>query len=1258
MFNVLKQKIDSHKIISFDIFDTLIIRPYEKPTDVFLHIELAYKVKNFCNIRQEAESKARRIASKNGFDETNIDEIYQYVPKSLQYLKKIEIDHEINICMQDKRMHEIFKYALDKEKIVVIASDMYLSKDTIETILKKNGYTGYNHLFLSSETRRNKLSGNTFHDIINYANNINPHEILHIGDNRASDYDSPNLLGIDSFLYESAKLLNIPEDEYAFFKHLTENINSLPISIAKSLFIIDTFNERDHWERFGYLYGGLVTYGFCNWLKENFDKENIKKAFFLSRDGFIPHKAFQIMFPDFETDYFYASRRCYLFSGLKDIKSILLYLVDQIGEGVTFDEYFESLLIESNEIKELYKQTFENKIINDDDKNKLKKFFIDNEEKFKEYAKFERNIALKYINQKGIAENSSALVDLGWSASIQNNIQNTLIHNSTKKKLKGFYIATYPIKYKIDVNSYLIKNGTPNELTDIISPLISIFELIFTAPHPGCVRLTLDKNKISPIFQNNSPEELIRIKASEKICKGILSFITDMKKVCNNLPITISPYDSLSPFKYFYKNLPSKFENILSGINFVTGIGDIKNYQKLFPLFNKHNSFGMVYTWPGSIRSAEYEFAKRLQVAARNIGYEVIFISKRGCVLDSWFRETQQIIDPEKLKFIITIHYDDFKMIDGFYYHALWYPIETFTQYSSSPNLMQNILSNDDFLIYDDGGMKNFIKSMLGNNILELDQASSLTPSFPASAIKKPIPLKIPILFYCGINWEKELKITSRHEAFFNMLDVMDNVRFFGPEINWKDYKNYCGQIPFDGFSILEEIRKCGVVLALSSKWHYRAGSVTNRIYEACAAGAVIITDDNTFVKKNFGDTVLYIDFDSNRPNLMVKQVKSHLEWIRKNPKEAMELASRSQAIFLKKFTLEKQIKTIINNHDKRQLAVAHAKHSKVKQTQTLIVSFIDSLIFNSECKNRIRNIIYNINHSIEKNIILVFACSKDLTESVHDFVNSQNKSLLINIQIISFNFYTKQGYKLITRCQAFFHIIKKIDHDYLMILNGTERIFTDHITILKRILEDKPNYIAAYSRRALDSNDGMLYAFQENPFNNEELYNCSFPDNSLNIPGMFLMRSNIENYLEKAMCGYIDGAEVPLLLNLAVFRHKHQLAFSEKLTISYREDLHYNYLKTTEYEYQINFIKTLVYSNYIEWKNSLSFQKNIHNTPILLHNSEEHFFNWIKKIYRMKLNIQIFLTRCRKLFCYNNNTRLHIKNKIKRLKNEKHLSN
>ena len=55
-FNNLIEKVD---VISFDIFDTLLIRPYLSPVDLFEHIEKQYKFSDFKKERILAEKRAR-----------------------------------------------------------------------------------------------------------------------------------------------------------------------------------------------------------------------------------------------------------------------------------------------------------------------------------------------------------------------------------------------------------------------------------------------------------------------------------------------------------------------------------------------------------------------------------------------------------------------------------------------------------------------------------------------------------------------------------------------------------------------------------------------------------------------------------------------------------------------------------------------------------------------------------------------------------------------------------------------------------------------------------------------------------------------------------------------------------------------------------------------------------------------------------------------------------------------------------------------
>ena len=80
----LKNLIDGHDVISFDIFDTLIKRNCYKPTDIFEIVEIQYnqtnknnKIQDFKNIRINAEKNARN-KNKNSEDIT-IDEIYDEI---------------------------------------------------------------------------------------------------------------------------------------------------------------------------------------------------------------------------------------------------------------------------------------------------------------------------------------------------------------------------------------------------------------------------------------------------------------------------------------------------------------------------------------------------------------------------------------------------------------------------------------------------------------------------------------------------------------------------------------------------------------------------------------------------------------------------------------------------------------------------------------------------------------------------------------------------------------------------------------------------------------------------------------------------------------------------------------------------------------------------------------------------------------------------------------------------------------------------
>ena len=194
-----KKIIDKYEYISFDIFDTLIKRSLPKPSDLFLIVQKIYenkfkvKLEKWKEIRINAEIKARKKA-KN--EEITIDEIYENIDATknidLIKLKKIEQETEINLCERNMQLYEVYKYCKNKNKKILITSDMYLPKEIIEKILQKNGYTYYK-LFISSELKKTKHTSNLYKYILKELE-INEKQLVHFGDNINSDYKMINLI--------------------------------------------------------------------------------------------------------------------------------------------------------------------------------------------------------------------------------------------------------------------------------------------------------------------------------------------------------------------------------------------------------------------------------------------------------------------------------------------------------------------------------------------------------------------------------------------------------------------------------------------------------------------------------------------------------------------------------------------------------------------------------------------------------------------------------------------------------------------------------------------------------------------------------------------------------------------------------------------------------------------------------------------------------------------------------------------------------
>jgi hypothetical protein len=84
------------------------------------------------------------------------------------------------------------------------------------------------------------------------------------------------------------------------------------------------------------------------------------------------------------------------------------------------------------------------------------------------------------------------------------------------------------------------------------------------------------------------------------------------------------------------------------------------------------------------------------------------------------------------------------------------------------------------------------------------------------------------------------------------------------------------------------------------------------RLFEAAAAGALIITDDFEFPREWFRDSVLYVDAELPAPAI-VDKIVSYVKWANQNWEAASRLARRSNELFRQRLTLESMLKSLPN---------------------------------------------------------------------------------------------------------------------------------------------------------------------------------------------------------------------------------------------------------------------------------------------------------------------------------------------------------
>lgn len=1154
--DLLYELVREKSVLIIDVYDILLVHLYRNQDDLFRTLELDCKICGFYEARKNAQQYLAEHSDRCGDADDLLNVVYGMMPRNYQSVKEKEVRLNILSTKVNSDAKKLYEYVVAENIPIYLCDQCGILGIHTEEVLKTYGYTGYKKLFTPSG--QNGLE-EMYLEIMRDTS-VEACKILHIRSN--ADFTAANGVGVSAFEYEPLFRKYGQNMNSAYFAALNKHKEDSAIPVLQSGIALYGASDdgSDDWKSFGYKYIGILAFEYAKYIGNIISGLGIKKVFFSSANGYCLKSAFESIFPQIEAEILFSPKRSLILSVARSDRELVTVLLGYIGAETTFHSWISLLCpSQSGPLYEDFIVRFpdQNRIIfSEYDFEQLRNFIIDHKQLLLDEAARERNVLNSYMKSVGVFEAPSAVVDISSDMELLHGLASICCDLPLTQDLTAFYWEYTPnVKWKFSLINQLKKEADLGKKTiKTRSYLERILSLVLSEPNEIVVALKKEDNgTILPehICQNQEIQGS-RIALSRQVIMGAVACVNDLCEVDKEFPFALQQDGAMAVCEYFEKDIDKKDCAQLGQISFSINPYD---WQEARPLFRQEKPvIGIANPWPQDV-SAEAEVITRMKRTAEENNVGCVLIDNFGHILNDKQGVTKKFVKEEDLSFIITTHYECAKVLDVFYYNPLWNPPEIPLNLSDYATRVTNqFMMNDDFLIYDDGGMSNHLRAVLMNCPRTLEGASSLTASFPASAAMAP-KLDKPVMFYCGMNWEIMFAGPGRHEGLFKLLDDTGKAKFYGPERveawgglkPWEGYRCYEGMIPFDGFSIVEKINECGICLVLSSDTHRRAGAATNRLYEACAAGAVIISDDNDFVLKHFGDAALFIRYNKSDPIDTFNQIMEKYDWIVKHPDEALQLARRAQEIYLKEYSLDAQIKRIIQNHPNRLKQLSQDLYAQ-KQEGKVLVTFVLNTQKIETAKKWLVNVIRNLHGQIYANLELGIAADVSLATDLAAYCDVHCACA----HVVPLELFDIKGVRKMTDGEAIRELQKRIRHDYYINTTAEECWFFDHITSLVRAVVQE-NCMGAYSGAAFESSDKCRRINFFDVLNTNYLYRMTGVDHPL-VAGQFLFRADAHNFLPDYLFGNLDGKEQIAYAGILLYRQGVKLAFTKRMSLCHSE--------------------------------------------------------------------------------------------------------
>lgn len=284
------------KLVSFDVFDTIIARRCGAPANVFRIVENKLRERNiiefhghFDSDRTQAEQRARH--HKGGRDVT-LEEIYEEL-NSLWRLPEVVVKEIIGIELETERenlfaiprANLMVNAARKSGKRVAFTSDMYLPERFLRDVLEAFGLIREEEaLYVSSQWRASKADRRLYRVLLEQEKLL-ADEVLHIGDSFHADFQNARKAGLKSLHLDRGTLNRFESTLELAEASCSGGVTNLA-GIARLARLEIEGSVRDAIPaRFGASIAGPLLTLYAEWVLRTASSRGIKRLFFLARDG-------------------------------------------------------------------------------------------------------------------------------------------------------------------------------------------------------------------------------------------------------------------------------------------------------------------------------------------------------------------------------------------------------------------------------------------------------------------------------------------------------------------------------------------------------------------------------------------------------------------------------------------------------------------------------------------------------------------------------------------------------------------------------------------------------------------------------------------------------------------------------------------------------------------------------------------------------------------------------------------------------------